>query len=133
MDDTGQLYFEDDFRNKLYFYSDLTEFYFYNYSGKENSYLQKLFILAPKIPYINKENLSYNDYIPMDLIKSKMVTKWLSLVCVFNSEYAKFLRSYTLQHNVILSEKGKVIISLKGRGFEEIKYDESILKLEPND
>ncbi|WP_150467646.1 urea transporter [Francisella sp. SYW-9] len=133
MDDTGQLYFKDDFGNKLYFYSDLTESYFYNYCGKDNSYLQKLFILAPKIPYINKENLSYNDYIPMDLIKSKMMTKWLSLICIFNSKYAKFLRSYTLQHSVILSVEGKVKINSKGRGFEEIKYGETILKLEPNE
>ena len=69
----------------------------------------------------------------MDLIKSKVMTKWLAFVCIFNSKYAKFLRSYTLQHNVILSEKGKVKINSKGRGFEEIKYGETILELEPNE
>ncbi|MED7820165.1 MULTISPECIES: urea transporter [unclassified Francisella] len=132
MNNSGQLYFEDDFKNKLYFYNDLTEFYFYSYCGKRNSYLQKLFILAPRIPYINKNYLIYNDYIPIDLIKSKLVIKWLAFICILNSKYAKISQNYALKYNSILSEKGKVKINLKGRGFEEIRYDESTLKLEPN-
>ncbi len=121
MDDLGEFYFEDNEGNKLFFYNDLTQFYFYNYIGKE-SYLKLFFILAPKSPFITKDEVKYKDYLPLTLQNSKTKIFFLELLSVFNKNYARLEKEYIYNTNTITSENGTIVISKVDKGFDLIKY-----------
>ena len=117
----GEFYFEDNQKSKLYFYNDLKQFYFYNYEGKE-SYLKYLFILAPRIPFINKEKSYFSDYLPLYLVKSKLQTIFLELLCSIKKDIYKFERKYSLSKLELSSDDGLVKVESSNKGFELIKY-----------
>lgn len=127
MDTFGAFYFEDDHRNRLYFYNDTTEFYFYSYRGKE-SYLKYLFILAPRIPFVNRDGIEYSDYLPLNLLKSRFKTSLLEFLSSFKQEYAKIERSYTYSCNSISSLEGEVKLDPSYKGFSLISYKNIVLK-----
>jgi urea transporter/murein DD-endopeptidase MepM/ murein hydrolase activator NlpD len=121
MNELSEFYFEDKEKNKLFFYSDDTQFYFYNYSGKE-SYLKWLFILSPRFPFINKNNILFDDYLPMNLIKNKLPIMGIELLSIINKEYSKMQRKYEYINNSIKSDEGKVELELFNKGFKSIEY-----------
>ncbi|NOQ30080.1 MAG: peptidoglycan DD-metalloendopeptidase family protein [Helicobacteraceae bacterium] len=127
MDNNSEFYFEDEAKNRLYFFNDASEFYFYNYVG-ESSHLKALFILLPRLPFIHAINLKYNDFLPVYLIKSKAQTIVIELLSSLNKKYYKLIKSYSYNQNKISSDYGKVELSQLQKGFEIIKYENIELK-----
>jgi murein DD-endopeptidase MepM/ murein hydrolase activator NlpD len=121
MNSKGEFYFEDRDKNQLYFYTDTTMFYFYSYIGKE-SYLKKLFILVPRIPYIHRKSISFVDYIPANLINSKIKTIMIELLSIINKDYYKIQEEYIFDKNKVVSKNGKIELSLDKKGFGKIEY-----------
>jgi len=127
MNSKGEFYFEDKDKNQLYFYTDLTMFYFYNYIGKD-SYLKKLFILVPRIPYIHKNGIRFVDFLPVSLIYGSLKSNLIELVSTVNKNFYKVQKSYLFDENKIVSQDGEVELSLYKKGFEIIKYENITLK-----
>ncbi len=127
MNDLGEFYLEDIHGNKLYFYNDLMQFYFYAYAGEE-SYLKWLFMLVPRVPFINKENIKYKDYLPIELVYSSIKTICIELLSVINKKYAKIEKDYIYNTNTITSENGIVVISETNKGFDQITYQNTQLQ-----
>ncbi len=121
MNSFGEFYFNDVKNNKLYFYNDLKQFYFYKYEGKA-SFLKELFILAPRIPFINKQGVRYKDYLPLYLLKSKMQTSLIELASTVNKNFYKAQKEYTFDNSCVSSLDGEVHIEANAKGFSLIKY-----------
>jgi urea transporter/murein DD-endopeptidase MepM/ murein hydrolase activator NlpD len=117
----GVFYFEDDDKNELYYQIDETQFYFYKYQGK-NSHLKQLFILAPRIPFINKDNISYIDYLNINLVKNKVSIIKTELLSSINAKYAKLEETYIYKNETISSKRGIVTLDKHNKGFKMIKY-----------
>lgn len=122
MNSYGEFYFQDTSSNKLYFYNDLQQFYFYKYEGKE-SYLKNLFILLPRIPFINKAGVFYVDYLPAYLVKSKLETMFIELFSIFNKNLYKVSKRYYLKEKSVVSHEGEVHFEVQKKGFKLIKYN----------
>jgi urea transporter/murein DD-endopeptidase MepM/ murein hydrolase activator NlpD len=127
MNAKGEFCFKDKLDNELYFNTTDTMFYFYNYIGKE-SYLKKLFIAAPRVPFVNKDNITFEDYLPVNLIGSKFKSVMLELASVVNKNFYKKKRSFVYKKDKILSDKSEVELSQNRKGFEFIKYKTITLK-----
>jgi len=121
MNEVGEFFLEDKEANRLYFYSDDIQFYFYNYEG-ESSYLKWLFILAPRFPFINKEEISFVDYIPINLVKNRFQIIGIELLSTINKNYSKIQKKYTYKNNSILSVDGMIELELFNKGFKLIEY-----------
>ena len=121
MNALGEFFLEDKALNRLYFYSDDIQFYFYNYEG-ETSYLKWLFILAPRFPFINKEKITFIDYLPINLVKSRVEIIGIELLSTINKRYSKIQKIYTYTNNSIVSEEGKIELELFNKGFKIISY-----------
>ncbi|GMN89635.1 urea transporter [Francisella sciaenopsi] len=121
MSSMGEFYLEDEHKNQLYFYNDINEFYFYNYIGKD-SYLKQLFILAPRIPYINNDGVLFDDFLPVGIIKSSLQTKIIGLISSINKSFSKFRVEYKYADNSINSVYGKVSFDLNYKGFKSMEY-----------
>jgi len=121
MNENGEFYFCDVNSNKLYFYNDLTQFYFYNYVGS-SSYLKQLFILAPRIPFINYKELKFKDYLPIYLLKSKFESLYIELISTVKKEFYKLENTYDFNGEIIKSKFGEVSLETLEKGFKEIKY-----------
>ena len=93
MNQTSEFYFEDKDKNQLYFYNDATQFYFYNYIGGD-SHLKWLFILLPRIPYINKNGIEYQDYLPVNLVKDRLGVITTLLISTIKKNYYKTIKRY---------------------------------------
>ena len=127
MNKLSEFYLCDKFNNKLYFNNDLMQFYFYDYEGKE-SYLKTLFILLPRFPFINKDDITYYDFLPTKLVKTKFKTIIIELLSIVNKNYAKVTKKYTYKNNQIISENGKVMLELNNKGFNQIQFQNIKLK-----
>jgi len=122
MNELGEFYFEDNMDNRLYFYTDAMQFYFYHYEGKI-SYLKKLFILAPRILFINKKSVSFIDYLPVYLVKNRLQTIGIELASTINKNLYKIRQTYKYNNDSIYSQKGRVDIDFTYKGFSLIKYN----------
>jgi len=122
MNELGEFYLGDSKGNKLFFYNDLKQFYFYNYSGGD-SYLKWLFILAPRIPFLNSEALVFYDYLPLYLVKKRLQRVMIELLSTINKEFYKLEVKYELQKDKIVSDYGVVEIKPQYKGHANIKYD----------
>lgn len=127
MNNLGEFYFQDENLNKLFFYSDDMQFYFYNYVGID-SYLKKLFILLPRFPYINKNLIQYDDYLSVNLIHNRLKTMFIELVSTINKNYSKIQKSYKYRNNSIISDDGMVVLEQFNKGFNLIQYKNLKLK-----
>lgn len=127
MNEYGEFYFQDSDKNRLFFYSDSTQFYFYNYQGVE-SHLKWLFITAPRFPFINKNGITYDDFLPVNLVKNRFSTMEIELLSTIKKEYSKIKRSYKYDNNSIMSDDGEVVLELLSKGFSLIKYKNIKLK-----
>jgi len=122
MNEKGEFYFSDDKNNKLYFYNDLTQFYFYNYIGSQ-SYLKQLFILAPRIPFISSQELKFIDYLPVYLLKNRFETIYIELLSSIKKDFYKMQTTYNFNGIKLSSEFGEVSLEAFHKGFTEIKYN----------
>jgi len=121
MNPLGEFYFQDLSGNKLFFYYENNYFYFYEYKGKENSYLKYLFILAGKIPY-SMLDITYIDYLPTNIIYSKFKNILIEFLSIFNQNIYKQEILYHFENNKISSKNGYIIIEKNKKGFQTIKY-----------
>jgi hypothetical protein len=121
MDDTGAFYFQDEQSNKLYFYSTLKEFYFYRYRGNI-SYLKWLFILAPRIPFISMQTVSYTDYLPVYLLKTKIEQIYIEWLAIFHKNFYKQAYTYTFNGSTVQSTHGIIHLNKEKKGFENITF-----------
>ncbi|WP_200762279.1 urea transporter [Nitrosophilus alvini] len=60
---SGRFFFEDPEKNKLFFAKEYGIFYFYDYTGKDRSYLKKFFMAIPRIALIGKERVKWEDFL----------------------------------------------------------------------
>jgi hypothetical protein len=127
MNELSEFYLSDKDDNKLYFFNDLKQFYFYNYTGK-NSHLKQLFILAPRIPFINNQKTDFKDCLPIYLLKTKLQSIYIELISTLNKEFYKQTKEYSFDGHTISSEFGEVSIEPQHKGFIKIKYDNFILR-----
>jgi len=122
MNEIGEFYFCDENNNKLYFYNDLTQFYFYNYIGSD-SHLKQLFILAPRVPFVNSKAFIFIDSLPAYLLKNKFETIYIELLSTIKKEYYKLETEYKFDGVSITSEFGEISLEAFHKGFTEIKYN----------
>ncbi len=127
MNKKGEFYFEDKNNNQLYFNQSQTQFYFYNYIGK-NSHLKNLFLSAPKIPFIHKNDIIFDDFLPSNIVNSKFKNTFIELFSIINKKIYKIRRSYRYKEDKILSDFGEIELSRDKKGFEKIKFKNIILK-----
>ena len=125
MNKIGEFYLSDG-KNKLYFYTTPTLFYFYNYIGDE-SYLKLLFKLSPRIPLVNKQ-INFSDALPIYLLENRIKTMIIEILSSFNKLLYKREFSYNLNHLNLKSEFGEVKFSFYEKGFEEIKTKNILLR-----
>jgi len=128
MDEYGAFFLEDEDKNKLYFYNDLKEFYFYNYIGKD-SHLKWLFILAPRTPFVQTLGVTYIDYLPIYLLKSKFKQILIELAATIKKDIYKLEHTYFYDTNKIVSDFGAVHLSAIHKGFTKIQYNDIELNL----
>ena len=126
MNEKGEFYFTDG-ENRLYFYLDEKLFYFYNYEGKE-SLLKKIFLIAPKIPLINKE-VVFEDILPIYIKFSGLKRLIYEFILPFNYEFMKIKEEYKKYPLKIESKFGKVEFSFYEKGFSKIEFNKKVFKL----
>ncbi len=129
MNDTGEFYFEDEDKNRLYFYTSNYLFYFYNYEGKRNSFLKWFFILAAKIPLVNKQDIKYQDYLPLYLLCGKIKQTFIEFLSSFSKNKYKYPVCYKFSYLKISSEKGEVALGAFNKGFVSLKFKDFLLKI----
>jgi len=127
MNALGEFYFEDYDSNKLYFTTTATQFYFYQYEGEE-SHLKWLFILSPRVPFISKDFMKYNDFLPINLMKNPMQVLVIELLSSIRQNVAKLEQTYTYTIKRIESEYGHVRLADNQKCFKEIQYADVMLK-----
>jgi len=127
MNQYGEFYFEDSSSNKLYFYSTSVQFYFYKYEG-DTSYLKYIYLAIPKVPLI-LANVSYIDYIPVDLVYTKTNKIIAQFLATINQKFYIKKYSYRLNNNVLKSPLGIVVFDQYNKGFKEIKFENYILRI----
>ena len=102
-------------------------FYFYNYVGGD-SYLKELFVLAPRFPFVHKEDIYFEDYLPINLVKNRYQTILIELLSIINKNLYKIRRRYRYIDNHILSTRGQIALSQKNKGFELIESEHFTLQ-----
>jgi urea transporter/murein DD-endopeptidase MepM/ murein hydrolase activator NlpD len=122
MNTKGEFYLNDKNDNKLFFYNDLKQFYFYNYKGAD-SYLKWLFILSPRIPFISSQKIIFKDFLPLYLIKGKISTIIMELLSTINKEFYKSEVTYTVEGNRLSSKYGFVEMDAVHKAHILIKYN----------
>ena len=128
MNSYGEFYFEDEKNNKLFFYYDALEFYFYNYVGGP-SHLKHLFAIVPRLPFISQQKLIYNDFLPLYLVTSKIKQIFIELASSFNKELYKREYSYKLAENRLISTHGEVHFHNAHKAYTKIVYNATTLYL----
>ncbi|WP_456404479.1 urea transporter [Hydrogenimonas sp.] len=58
---SGKFYFEDEKHNRLFFAKSYGIFYFYDYTGDDRSPLKKIFMAAPRIALVGREEAEWED------------------------------------------------------------------------
>jgi hypothetical protein len=132
MNPKGEFYFEDTHKNQLFFNLNQTEFYFYNYVGKD-SYLRELFCLAPRFPFIHRNDVYFEDYLPINLVKNRYKTIIIELMSIVNKNLYKVRRRYRYLDNKILSSTGEIALSQNSKGFETIQGQHFKLQRKKNE
>ncbi len=127
MNALGEFYLKDEADNKLFFYNDLKQFYFYNYTGDE-SHLKWLFILSPRIPFVSSQDIIFKDCLPIYLVRSKMQTLFIELASTLNKELYKMEVEYKFSKNTLHSEFGSVTIGPQHKAHTNISYNKIELR-----
>jgi len=127
MNEYSQFFLEDNRENKLYFYNDYKQFYFYNYQGEE-SHLKWLFKLAPRIPFVRSKSLFFKDYLPVYVVKSKLQTLFIELLSTLNKKSYKQEFIYSFDGEIVSSELGEVSLSRTNKLLTLITYNTTQLR-----
>jgi urea transporter/murein DD-endopeptidase MepM/ murein hydrolase activator NlpD len=122
MNTRGEFYLNDKNDNRLFFYNDLKQFYFYNYKGGD-SYLKWLFILSPRIPFISSQKVIFKDFLPLYLVKGKFITVIMELLSTINKNFYKNEVEYTFENNRLISKYGFVEVDAIHKAHRLIKYN----------
>jgi len=128
MNELGEFYFTDKEENRLYFFNDLKQFYFYNYEGKE-SHLKWLFILAPRLPFVSSQKVHFKDFLPIYLLKSKLETLFIELASTIKKDFYKIESVYSFDGVNITSAYGSVSLEPHTKGYATIKYKNIELRM----
>ena len=128
MDEYGAFYLKDKDENRLYFYNDFKEFYFYNYIGKE-SHLKWLFILAPRTPLVASTGIRFIDYLPIYLVKGRLKQILIELAATIKKDIYQIKCEYLFDSQKIVSEFGEVHLDVSQKGHTKIMYDDMELNL----
>jgi murein DD-endopeptidase MepM/ murein hydrolase activator NlpD len=128
MDEYSAFYLEDEDKNRLYFYNNLKEFYFYNYEGGESP-LKWLFILAPRTPFIKTGGIKYTDYLPVYLVKTRLQQILIELAATVKKELYKQEFEYMFDSQKIVSIFGEIYLDATHKGHTNIRYNDVELKL----
>lgn len=130
MDDrSGEFFFLDEEENKLYYYLSHKYFYFYNYEGRLDSSLARIYKSIPRLPMANINNLSWSDQLPVYFFRNRFSRAFYQFLGVFTSidffkqgEW-KFVNSHEIRGSI---DKGKeVFIEIdQNCGFKEIRDEE---------
>jgi len=115
---SGKFYFEDSNGNILHFAKESGMFYFYDYEGKENAWLQKFYLCMPRVPLINREKLIWNDYLPNRYIQHSVFASVTSLGAIFfpkayvtKGEWS-FTDTHTIEGTLFNTFKQKVSVEI---------------------
>ena len=122
MNALGEFYLKDEADNKLFFYNDLKQFYFYNYIGEE-SHLKWLFILSPRIPFVSSQTIKFQDYLPVYLVKSKLESFFIELASTVNKQLYKIEVDYEFSNNTLTSKFGSITIEPQHKAHTKISYN----------
>lgn len=128
MNDIGEFYFEDKDLNKLFFYTYLSQFYFYKYVGN-NSYLKDIFTVVPKVPMVTAK-VKYNDFLPADLIYIKVKKVIVQMLASINQDFYMKSFEYSLENNILTSQFGMVRFDTHKKGFKEIRFKNLVLRIQ---
>jgi len=80
---SGKFYFQDQDKNILHFAKESGMFYFYDYEGTNDSWLQKFYICMPRVPLLNREGLIWNDYLPKRYTQKNLLSTLTSMGAIF--------------------------------------------------
>lgn len=127
MDNNGEFYLHDEHLNRLYFYNDAKQFYFYHYQGKASP-LKWLFIVAPRLPFIGGQTLEFTDYLPVYLVKTPWQRWGIELVSTLQKSFYKIGCSYRFDGTTLTSHYGTVSLRPSQKGFETIQYNHTQLR-----
>lgn len=127
MNELSEFYLTDINHNKLYFYNNSKEFYFYNYEGSD-SYLKWFFILAPRLPFVSSKDLVYDDYLPVYLLKNKLEQISIELLSTIKKDFYKLKCTYNFDSTTISSKYGKASLEPLEKGYTKIEYNNIQLK-----
>lgn len=128
MNELGEFYFIDHKENKLYFYNDLKQFYFYNYEG-EDSHLKWFFILAPRLPFLSSQKVHFKDFLPIYLQKSKLETLFIELASTIKKDFYKSESTYSFDGVNIISQYGSICLEPHTKGYANLKYKNIELRI----
>ncbi len=120
MDDFGKFYF-DDGKNRLYFYNDGINFYFYDYVG-EKSYLRELFAVAPRY-ILARGEYEFAEVLPLYLryegIRRIVHEMMLAFVHV---HYGQKIY-YRQKDGYLQSTRGEIELARYEKGFLRMRFD----------
>ena len=122
MNDKGEFYFEDNKKNRLYFYTDYKLFYFYLYDGSDGI-LKEIFKLSPKIPLISSD-VKYFDILPPQFLYNKIKRFFIEFALPFNFELFNKKVEYKKERLKISSKYGEVLFSFYEKGFEILTFND---------
>jgi len=117
------LFYLTDGRARLFFGLQEEIFYFYSFEGDKQSPLKYFFIAVPKLPLFLKENLRWEDFLPLEL-GIKPWEHWIkSFIISFNHDLYQIKGFYKA-----LSDRkfcGKIKIHNKELFYTEVIFDEN--------
>ena len=120
---------------KLYFGIKNSTFYFYHLEGDLNSPLKYIFFAAPKIPLICRENIFWEDYLPLITVSSKLKREIYLFLSSFNHDLFEVkVKSMCTSQGIIKSDivlpsrkVGAWVKISNDFGFEKISLGEKII------
>ncbi|WP_163327817.1 urea transporter [Desulfurobacterium thermolithotrophum] len=130
----GTFYLTDG-KAKLYFGIKNSTFYFYHLEGDLNSPLKYFFFAAPKIPLLYRENFSWEDYLPLITLSSKLKREVFLFLSSFKHDLfevkvrSSFISQYEIESNIDLPSKEiKATFKISNDfGFEKITFGKEII------
>lgn len=115
---SGRFYLEDQHANTLHLAKEAGMFYLYDYEGKADSWLQKVYTAIPRIPLVYRKGLEWDDYLPLRFVRHSLVSRYLSLGAVFSPETFiikgtwRFLDEHRIEGVLSIDPEQKVIVEL---------------------
>ncbi len=133
---SGRFYFEDQKGNRLHLAKEAGMFYLYDYEGKDESWLQKIYIAIPRIPLVYRKGLTWNDYLPARYALRTHLTYLLSIGAIaFPRAYItkgkwQFKDEQRIEGVLFSHPEQKVAVGLdQSNGIDYIEVQEHIIRM----